>query len=170
MHRNIRFLAMLVIALFMFACHRGGSEDVISAPYTPTPVASSPTKVRVVEVTNDTHQVFDVDVIGLLWTGLDSALKKRGMLWAPEMGGNPITIEAHVVAYKKGSMVGRLVPYAGDTLLAVRCDVRDGDKQIATIESKRKIAFGGGTFTRGAWSKVFDEVSEEVISQAARKF
>jgi hypothetical protein len=168
MNRKIRFLAMVFFALFLFACHRGGHDEIVVGPY--TPAISSPIKIRVADVWNDTHQVFDVDVIGLLWSGLDDSLKKRGMLWSQEMGGRYYTLEAHVVDYKKGSAPARLLPWVGDTLLTVQCSLKDGDKQLASIESKRKLSFGNGTLTRGAWRKVFAEVSEDVIAQAVRKF
>ncbi len=92
-----------------------------------------------VDVSNDTHRVFDVDVIGLLWSGLEDSLKKRGMLWNAQAGGKPYTLEARVVEYKKGSIPGRLVPLVGDVVLKVTCDLRDGDRQIATVESKHKF-------------------------------
>lgn len=167
MNRKIRFLAVVLFALFLCACNRG-HDEVITGPYTPS--ISSPVKIRVADVWNDTHQVFDVDVIGLLWGGLEASLSKRGMLWSQEMGGEYLTLEAHIVTYKKGSMAGRLVPWAGDAVLAVQCTLRDSNKQLATIESKHKISFGNGTFTRAAWRKVFAEVSEDVVAQAVRKF
>jgi hypothetical protein len=167
MNRKIRFLAVVLFALFLCSCNKG-HDEIISGPY--TPAISSPVKIRVTDVWNDTHKVFDVDVIGLLWSGLEESLKKRGMLWSPEMGEHYLTLEAHVLDYKKGSMAGRLVPYAGDAVLSVRCTLRDGGRDLATIESKHKISFGNGTFTRSAWRQVFWDVSEDVTAQAVRKF
>ena len=167
MNRKIRFLAVVLFALFLCSCNKG-HDEIISGPY--TPAISSPVKVRVTDVWNDTHQVFDVDIIGLLWSGLEESLKKRGMLWSPDMGDHYLILEAHVLDYKKGSMAGRLVPYAGDAVLSVRCTLRDGSRELATIESKRKFSFGNGTFTRSAWRQVFWDVSEDVTAQAVRKF
>ncbi len=168
MSKSILLIALIFLACFLCACSRGSKQEVYSGMSAPV-VASSPIKVRVLDVSNDTHEVFDVDVIGLLWNGLQDSLRKRGMLWTPDLGGNPYIIEAHVVKYKKGSMAYRWAPYFGDTLLVVKCDIRDENRQIATIEAKRKVSFGSGTFTAGAWRKVFEEVSEEVISEAVRK-
>ncbi len=170
MHRNIRIFAVLLIALFMCSCHRAVSGENFLGGATPPPVPESPIKVRVAEVTNDTHQVYDIDVIGLLWNGMEIALKKRGMLWLPGMGGQPKTIVGHVVKFSKGSAVFRWIPFTGDTILEVRCTVYDGDRQLGTIEVKRKFALGRGTFTRQAWNKAFEEVSEQVVSEAVRKF
>ncbi|MFZ2448058.1 MAG: hypothetical protein WAW37_17005 [Syntrophobacteraceae bacterium] len=167
MDRKIRFVAILFLAVVLCACNRGNREDFISGPY--VPAVSSPIKIRVVDVSNDTHRVFDVDVIGLLWGGLEDSLKKRGMLWNPQAGGKPYTIEARVVEYKKGSIPGRLVPMVGDVVLKVTCDIRDGDRQIATIESKHKFGYASELLSRNAWKKIFADVAEDVITQATRK-
>lgn len=168
MKRNIRFFAVVCLALLLCACGRGRNDEIMTGPY--TPAISSPVKIRVADVWNDTHQVFDVDVIGVLWSGLEDSLKKRGMLWVPELGGQPYTLEAHIVEFKKGSAPARLLPYVGDSVVSVRCDLSQGGTQIATIESKRKLAYGSATLTKAAWRKIFAEVSEEVISQAVKKF
>jgi len=172
MARRIRFPALVFIAVFMFACHRGGTGDIQVAGdiYSPKEVITSPYKVRVTDVSNDTHQVYDVDVIGLLWNGLEDSLKKRGMLWTPNTEGEPYIMEGHVVYFKKGGLAERFMPLLGDTVLAVRVELSQGGRHIATIESKRKIAFGRGTITRNAWKKVFDEIVEDVVNQAVKKF
>ena len=172
MDRKIRLLALVFIALFMFACHKGGTEDIQAAGdvYAPKPVVASPYKVRVTDVSNDTHKVHDVDVIGLLWNGLEDSLKKRGMLWTPELEGEPYVMEGHVVKFKKGSVAERCMPYVGDTVLAVRVELSRGGRPIATIESKHTIGFGRRTFTRNAWKKIFEQVSEDVVNQAVKKF
>ncbi len=172
MARRTLFPALVLIAVFMFACHRGGTGNIQVAGdiYSPREVINSPYKVRVTDVSNDTHQVYDVDVIGLLWNGLEDSLKKRGMLWTPELGGEPYTMEGHVVYFKEGSVAERLLPYVGDTVLSVTVELSQGGRHLATIESKRKIAYGTGTFTRNAWKKVFEQVSEDVVNQAIKSF
>ena len=90
-----------------------GQERHIQAP---KPVVVSPYKVKVAEVFNDTHKVFDVDVIGLLWNGIEDSLKKRGMLWTPNAEGEPYVMEGHVVYFKKGGMAERFLPRLGDTV------------------------------------------------------
>ncbi len=168
MKGKIRCLVVVLLALVLFACNRGGELDLIPGPY--VPAVSSPIKVKIADVSNDTHKVHDVDVIGLLWNGMEDSLKKRGMLWVPQMGGKPYIIEAHVVYFKKGHMAGRLLPYVGDTVLTVKCELKDGDERtLANIETKHKFSFGSKTLTRAAWRKLFEEVSEEVITEAVRK-
>jgi hypothetical protein len=172
MNRKIGLVALVFIALFMFACHKGGKGDVRGQEdiYKPPPVVVSPYKVKVADVFNDTHKVFDVDVIGLLWNGMEASLKKRGMLWTPNAEGEPYIMEGHVVYFKKGGMAERFLPRLGDTVLAVRVELSRGGRHIATIESKSKIAFGAGTITRNASEKVFDQVVEDVVNQAVKKF
>ncbi len=170
MVRKIRFSTLILIAVFMFACHKGGAKDVPVEKYTPKPVVDSPYKVRVTNVSNDTHMVHDVDVIGLLWNGLESSLEKRGMLWTPQSEVEPYIMEGHVVYFKKGSMPERFLPRLGDTVLTVRVELSRGGVHLATIESDHKIAFGKRSPTLNAWKKVFDEACEDVVNQAIKKF
>jgi hypothetical protein len=172
MPRKIGVLALVLIPLFMFECHKGGKGDIPAAGdiYKPKPVVVSPYKAKVSEVFNDTHKVHNVDIIGLLWNGIQDSLTKRGMLWTPDTEGEPYTMEGHVVYFKKGGMAERFVPLLGDTVLAVRVELSQGGRHIATIESKRRIAFGRGTITRNAWKKIFEDVSEDVVNQAVKKF
>jgi hypothetical protein len=172
MDRAIRFLALLFIPLCVFACHRGGTGDIYTAGdiYLPGPVVNSPHKVRVAAVSNDTREVYDVDVIGLLWNGIEDSLKKRGMLWTSKADDNPYIMEGHILYFKEGGMAERFLPYLGDTVLAVRVELSRDGKHVATIESRRKIGFGKGTITRRAWKKIFAEVSQDVVNQAVKKF
>lgn len=173
MVRKIRFLALIFIAIVMFACSsRKGSGNIRAENdvYTPRPVVSSPYKVKVAQVCNDTHKVFDVDVIGLLWNGIEDSLKNRGMLWSEKTESEPYVMQCHVLYFKEGDMAERFLPYAGDTVLTVRVELSQGGKHLATIDSKRKITYGRGTFTRKAWKKVFEQASEDVVDQAVKKF
>ncbi len=167
MNRQIRFLALVFMTLFLIACHKG--ENVGYVP-SAQPEVFSPYKVKVANVYNDTHEVYDVDVIGLLWNGLEDSLKTRGMLLGQKAEGEPYVMEAHIVEFRKGCLAGRCLPYVGDTVLLTRVELRQGDKRIATIESKRKIGCGKGTITLNAWKKIFREVSEDIVAQAVKKF
>ncbi|SPF46233.1 conserved hypothetical protein [Syntrophobacter sp. SbD1] len=172
MGRKIGFVALVFVVSIMFSCHRKGTGDIQVAgdTYVPPPVVTSPYKVRVADVFNDTHKVHDEDVIGLLWNGMEDSLKKQGMLWTQNSEVDPYVLEGHVLYFKKGSVAERFVPRLGDTVLEVRVELSRGGAHIATIESKRKISFGRGTTTRKAWEKVFEQVSEDVVNQAVKKF
>ncbi|HYA43395.1 MAG TPA: hypothetical protein VEF34_18990 [Syntrophobacteraceae bacterium] len=170
---KIRFLALIFVAIALCACSiwRGSKDtQADNEVYTPKPVVSSPYKVKVAQVYNDTHKVHDVDVVGLLWDDMEESLKKRGMLWDEKTQGEPYVLEGHVLYFKEGDMAERCVPYLGDSVLAVRVELSQGGQHLATIQSKRRISFGRGMFTRRAWNKVFREVSEDVVDQAVRKF
>jgi len=163
----IRVLACCLVLLSLCAC---GSSKEPAASTATGPPPNSPTKIRVVDVSNNTGELFDVDVIGLLWSGLDDALKKRGMFWTPDSPNPPLTIEAQVVKYKKGSAVARgmLVPYWGNTVLVAKCELKEGDRVIASAESKQSVSLGHGGISIGGWRKVFSAVGEELVSKVAR--
>jgi hypothetical protein len=133
-------------------------------------VPDSPAKFRVVDVSNDTHKVYDVDVIGLLWNGIEKSLARKGMLWTSTSGGGePYLMKGHVVYFKEPSIGKRLLPYAGRTVVKVRVDISRGGQHVATIESTRMLGYGHGMWTLHAWRKVFAEVSQDVVRQAAEK-
>ena len=172
MGKKIGFVALVFVASTMFACNRGGKGDIHVAgdTYVPPPVVTSPYKATVTDVFNDTHKVHERDVIGLLWNGMEDSLKKRGMLWTQNGEGDPYTLEGHVLYFQEGSVAERFVPRLGDTVLAVRVELSRAGLHIATIESKQSISFGRGTLTRVAWKKIFEQVSEDVVNQAIKKF
>jgi len=171
MNRSIRFLALGLAAFFLIACHHKGQEKPAEV-YTPPPEVFSPYKVKVADVFNDTRQVYDVDVIGLMWNGLDDSLKKRGMLLTDQQkgGDEPYVMEAHIVSFKKGDICACWLPYVGDTVLAVRVDLKRGGKLLATIESKEKVTLGRGKMSFQAAKTAFDKASEDIVQQAVKKF
>jgi len=127
-------------------------------------------KMRVVDVSNDTEELFDVDVIGMLWSALDQSLKRRDMLWTGEAAYAPYTIKAEIIKYQKGSAWYRWVlPMWGKTYLTVKCDVIKDGSIFTTVEAQKEITIGDGTFTRGGWRKIFGEVAEDLIQQIAAK-
>ena len=172
MNRKISHFVLAFILLPLFACHRGGTGDIHVGGdvYTTKPVVDSPIKVRVADVSNDTHKVYDVDIIGLLWNGIEESLKNKGMLWNEQQKGDPYVMVGHVLYFRKGGIAERFLPYVGDTIVQVKVELSRGGIPIATIESRRKVTFGKGTITREAWKKVFDQVSEDVVNQAVKKF
>jgi len=127
-------------------------------------------KIRVVDVSNNTGKIFDVDVIGMMWSGLDDSLKKRGLLWTEDSGVAPLKLEAHILKYKKGNILIRsLLPHWGKTELSVKCELKDGEKEIASVEDKEAVSIGSGSLTMSAWRKIFSAVSERIVGQLASK-
>jgi hypothetical protein len=159
-----RSLCGILLALLMVA---GSGCSLFKEKVTPKPTPPAGTGlIKVVDVSNDTHEIFDVDVIGLLWNGLEEALYYRGFLYAGSRETAPITMEAHVVKYDKGSFWLRpVMPWWGKTLLTVRVDVKQGGALIQTIESTQTISVGNGATAWNGWRKVFADVSEDVVKQ-----
>ena len=162
MRKVLYVLVLLLVSLSFWGC--GSTPDESEAVYRQLPNV----KMKVVDVSNETEELFDVDVIGLLWTALDRSLKRRDMLWTGEAAYAPYAIEAKIMKYQKGSVWYRwLLPMWGKTLLTVECDVVKGGLIFTTVEAQKEITFGEGTFTRAAWRKVFGEVAEDLVKQIA---
>ena len=126
-------------------------------------------RIKVVDVSNDSKNLPDVDMIGLLWDSLKEQLHKETMLWTQDTGGTPLLMEAHIIKYKKGDDIERwFLPGFGSTVLSVRCDVKDGDTLVATVEVQRSIAYGDGIEFR-AWKKIFAKVAEDAVRELRTK-
>lgn len=126
-------------------------------------------KIRVEDVANDTGQIPDVDVIGLFWNALEEVLKEEQLLWSPRSNSVPLTMEGHILKYKKGSALQRWVtPGLGSTILDVRVDLKNGDQVVTSVEAYRKIAIGDG-LTIGAWKKIFTEVAKDIVQELKTK-
>lgn len=157
--------ALVLMVAGLWGCSRN-REDL--PPPTTAPVVSN-IKIRVVDVSNDTRELYDVDVIGMMWTALDDSLRKRGMLWKPEDPGLPLMLEAHVLNYQEGNVWLRpVLPRWGKTVLSTKCDLKREAQVVASAEAKGSITFGSETFTVGAWRKIFAGVAEDLVSQLAR--
>ncbi|MCE5241925.1 MAG: hypothetical protein ABFD98_07115 [Syntrophobacteraceae bacterium] len=166
MRRMIWFFAICLLLGVSCGCAEKVNE---LAPTPDTPTTSA--RIRVADVTNGTKELFDVDVIGLLWTGFNESLNRRGLLYMGDPGREQYKLEATIVKYQKGSMWLRpVLPKWGKTLLVVKCDLKDANNHVlATVESSHSISLGDGTFTKGAWRKVFTDVTEDVISRLSKK-
>ena len=162
MRRSVCVLACIVMLSAFTGCGSKHEELLVM----PNPVPVSSIQVRVTDVSNDTTEIFDVDVIGLLWSSLDDSLKKRGMLWKPNSEGTPLSLEAHVTRYQKGSAWLRpCFPYWGRTLLEVKAELKDQGRVVGTAEAKGKFTLGSGTFTRDGGQKIFAPVADDIVSQ-----
>lgn len=171
--RNLKMRSatyLVVFCLMMGTLAGCGSSNKRAAlEDAPTAAVSQATAMRVLDVSNDTRQLFDVDVIGLLWNGIDQNLKARGLLWTGPASASPYTIEAHIVRYQKGSMwLRNILPMWGKTMLVVKCDLKKEGRVIASVESSHSISIGGGSLTFNAWRKIFAQVSEDIVNQLLR--
>lgn len=117
-------IGCLVMAASFWGC---GAKRGELPPPTIAPAVSS-IQVRVVDVSNETRELYEVDVIGMMWSALEESLKKRGMLWKPDSGGVPLTLEAQVLRYQEGTVWLRwFLPAWGRTTLTTKGDLKEGD-------------------------------------------
>jgi hypothetical protein len=155
----------VLMAAVLWGC--GGSRQDLLMPMDTPPVSNI--KIRVVDVSNNTRELYEIDVIGMMWAALDDSLRKRGMLWTPDAPGLPLILEAHVLNYQEGNVWLRpILPMWGKTVLTVKGDLRDAGQIIASAETKQSYSFGHETFTVGAWRKIFAGAAEDLISQLVR--
>jgi hypothetical protein len=140
-------------------CGKASQSTTVDSPAVP----HSTVHIKVMDVFNDSKALPDVDMIGLLWDALKEQLARDGMLWTKDSVGTPLLMEAHIIGYQRGDDIQRWVmPGFGSTRLTVRCDVKDGDRIVATVEVKRSIGFGDGIQFR-AWKKIFAQVAEDAV-------
>ena len=164
MKKLISCLVLIAIVTSVWGC--GSTPDETATTYRRAPNI----KIRVVDVSNSTNELFDVDVIGMLWSSLEESLRRREMLWRGETAYAPLTAEADILRYQKGSAWYRwALPMWGKTYLNVKLDIQKDGRLLTTVETEREISFGDGTFTRNAWRKIFAEVADDLINQAIVK-
>lgn len=163
--RSVAYLLMLSLIMgALGACGSSHKEKTPDAALT-APVREN-VKMKVADVSNNTGQIFDVDVIGLLWNGIDEKLKSRDLLWTGPAAAAPYTLEAHITRYQKGSIwLRNVLPMWGKTELVVKCDLKQEGRVIATVEAKHAISLGSGSLTFNAWRKVFTAVAEDIVTQ-----
>lgn len=160
-------LCVTLFCLFALTPGCGGKRsEIMDEPAARVP---SSTQVRVIDVSNRTGQIFDVDVIGLLWNALDASLHARGALWTGDPAVSPLLLEATILKYEKGNVILRnLVPLMGESELKVQCTLRDGERVVATVETHESISIGSGALTLNGWRKVFQKAAEETVDQLIR--
>jgi hypothetical protein len=171
MARKICFFALVLLALCLFGCSIWGHKEAGSPGNLPTgaEVANSPIRIKVVDVSNVTKQVYDVDAIGMLWNGIDDSLKEKGILWIPKSEGEPYLMKCNIVYFKEPGFMKRLMPYEGDTVLKVRVQISRGGKEAADFTVSRKIGYGKGMWTLHAWKDIFALVSRDIVNEAEAK-
>ncbi|NLJ28826.1 MAG: hypothetical protein GX433_12560 [Deltaproteobacteria bacterium] len=159
-------LAACLVVFTLFGC---GTTREQTFEDTGTPAAKN-VQIRVVDVSNRTGEIFDVDVIGMLWTALNESLKKQGLLWVGDPSTTPLKMEAEIVEYQKGNFFLRytLLPW-GKTVLSVKCNIKDGDRLVATAEATRTISVTHDAMTLSAYRKIFSEVADDLIHDLTPK-
>lgn len=165
--KSLRML--LAIALMVgLVCGCGRARD--DTPVQSVPVMRQDVRIRVVDVSNKTGKLYDVDTIGLLWNGLEESLRNKGLLWTGDTGIPVMTLRADILKYQKGSVFLRpVLPMWGKTILKVKCDLKEGDRVVASAESSRTISVGKEGFSFDAWKGIYRTVAEDLVNQLAHK-
>jgi len=163
-----RCVVFVLVLVLLTGC--GKRIGDITVDPDPRAIPQRDTKVRVIDVSNSTAELYDVDVIGLLWNALNDSLYRRGLLWMDESEAPTLTVEARVQKFKKGHSVMRgVVPYLGNVELVVECDVKQGDTLVGTLQSRQSISFADEVLTKEAWKRAFSAAGEDLVNQISQR-
>jgi hypothetical protein len=125
---------------------------------------SADTRIMVGKVANKTGESFDVDIEAMLRDAMVNELAKESLLGQPGAAG-VVTMDVNIIEYRKGDAFKRwLWPGYGSTVLVVEATLLDQQGNVdATAQANRSVDAGGG-YTVGAWEKIFEDVSADLVS------
>ena len=160
--RKILFLTMTVLVFALAGC---GTKTVYIA--NPSSESVEPNAhFSVGEVKDSSGFMFEADDDDAfdLKDAMRSSLQDKLTATNPIGDSSRYIVAVDILDYAPGNAALRwLAPGAGETKLSVEAEIKAEDgKSLATIQTARSIAFGGG-FTIGAWKYVFDTVAEEIV-------
>lgn len=160
---------IFVLALLAsLACGCGRSKD--DTTVRSVPAMRQDVRIRVVNVSNKTGRLYDVDAIGLLWNGIEESLRNKGLLWTGDPGIPVLTLRAYITEYEKGNVYLRpVLPMWGKTVLSARCELEEEGRTVATAESKHTISAGREGLSFKAWKEVYRTVADDLVDQVTRK-
>jgi hypothetical protein len=156
MHIKLPIYFGLVFIVLLSGCTMNSNIEVLNES-----ALQSEFSIDTVVVTNDTGQVFDIDIESMLTSALIAELNSQGLSMK---SGFPYSLDVSIIQYKKGNAFSRwLMPGMGATVLSVEARINDDEGNVLTqSQATRSIGAGGG-YTIGAWSRVFGEVANELI-------
>lgn len=112
--------------------------------------------------------VGNFDVSGELRAKLQEALNKGG-IGGSSAGEADLVLLPKIVDYDPGNALGRWVaPGIGTTTLSVECRLMQGEREVGTVSTLRKVE-GGGLYTIGQWRHIFDPVAADIADQLKKK-
>jgi len=165
------YMLLCVIGVLTFAVYGCMGAVKHKADFDPAFLPNSGTRVEVGTVTNDTGDVYDIDITTMFMNALNKTLDEKKLLWTGESGGNHIIITSKVIEYDKGSAFKRwLAPGWGSTVLSVHCEITESSskKNIGSIDTRRTVSIGGG-FSVDAWKTIFADVAQDVVKELRSK-
>lgn len=156
-----RIILLAVLTSILCACGTTRVAVKINDEYR----TSDDTKVVLGETKNETGNEYDIDVTGMLANALEKQLRENQLLSSLSQKGDIIVV-SKIVEYEKGDAFKRwLWPGYGSTKLAVNSEIKNSQgKIVGSIESRHTVD-SGGAYTIGAWEKVFENVSEDIVKE-----
>ena len=149
----MKSLLFMIPVLFLIAC--GTVEHTVRVE--DQQAFGEDTRILVGEVANKTGETFDVDIEAMLRDAMVNELSRENLL-GQEATPGVVTMNVNIIEYRKGDAFKRwLWPGYGSTVL-----VADGNVD-ATAQANRSVDAGGG-YTVGAWKKIFEDVSADLVS------
>lgn len=156
----MKSLLFIIPVLFLIAC--GTVEHTVRVE--DQQAFGADTRILVGEVANKTGETFDVDIEAMLRDAMVNELSRENLL-GQEATPGVVTMNVNIIEYRKGDAFKRwLWPGYGSTVLVVEATLLDADGNVdATAQANRSVDAGGG-YTVGAWKKIFDDVSADLVS------
>jgi hypothetical protein len=156
----MKSLLFIIPVLFLIAC--GTVEHTVRVE--DQHAFGEDTRILVGEVANKTGETFDVDIEAMLRDSMVNELSRENLL-GQEATPGVVTMNVNIIEYRKGDAFKRwLWPGYGSTVLVVEATLLDADGNVdATAQANRSVDAGGG-YTVGAWKKIFDDVSADLVS------
>jgi len=158
------FAGVLTVALlFAAGCGTADHQAAFTEGYRPP----AGTRIEVGLVTNETGQAFDKDVEVMLAHALRDELSKKNLLHIGG-GGTKLALVTRIVEFKKGSTWRRwMYPGWGEAILAIRCDLKDGERVVGSVQARRSLKYA----SPGAqvWRDVFEILAEDVAKELGKQ-
>lgn len=126
------------------------------------------TKVKVNDVINKTGKKYDLEIEDMLKVAFEKQLKENNLLVNGD-NSPTIVLNTNIIKYEEGNAFKRwLWPSWGATELTIEAKLYSSGKEIGNLTATKKIT-GGGLYSIGQWSVVFNTVAEEVIEDFRKK-
>ena len=164
-----RLVVVALVSVMLSGCGAVSHEAKLLDGYVPQPG----TLIEVGQVANATGRVPKVDdevvnVERMLGDALTEKLRDKFPAGAG--AGRTLILNSQIIEYEPGDAFKRwLLPGWGSTVLAVECELREGDLLVATLRARRTVSIGGA-YTIGAWRTVFASLAHDVVSELRAKF
>tara|TARA_B100000029_G_C17136756_1_gene800837 strand:- start:191 stop:694 length:504 start_codon:yes stop_codon:yes gene_type:complete len=155
-----KLLTALFIGIVVAGCSTTSNIDLVNQDS-----MTSNFSVNSVTAKNESGQSFEIDIESLLETAVNQELSKQGL---SNRGGPSYALQVSIIQYKEGNAFARwMMPGMGKTVLSVEAILtNETGVAVAQSQATRSIGAGGG-YTINAWSRVFNQVAEQLVEDLA---